>query len=60
MAVSGVAVFSTADRMIHPDNERRMAALMDPRKTVELDASHASLASLPGPVCDLIESAARG
>ncbi|WP_239516001.1 MULTISPECIES: hypothetical protein [unclassified Streptomyces] len=46
--------------MIHPDNERRMAARMDPRRTVELDASHASLASLPGPVCDLIESAARG
>ncbi|WSK21338.1 hypothetical protein OG730_19465 [Streptomyces sp. NBC_01298] len=49
---------STADRMIHPDNERRMAARMDPRKTVELDASHASLASRPGPVCDLIEAAA--
>ncbi|MFD5144708.1 alpha/beta hydrolase [Streptomyces sp. NPDC058401] len=49
---------STADRMIHPDNERRMAARMNPRKTVELDASHASLASLPGPVCDLIEAAA--
>ncbi|WP_371617096.1 alpha/beta hydrolase [Streptomyces sp. NBC_00454] len=51
---------STEDRMIHPDNERRMAARMDPRKTIELKASHASLASLPGPVCDLIEAAARG
>ncbi|MFE2284608.1 alpha/beta hydrolase [Streptomyces sp. NPDC059443] len=50
---------STEDRMIHPDNERRMAARMDPRKTIELKASHASLASLPGPVCDLIEAAAR-
>lgn len=44
--------------MIHPDNERRMAARMDPRKTIELDASHASLASQPGPVTDLIEAAA--
>ncbi|MEF9887222.1 alpha/beta hydrolase [Streptomyces sp. P9-A4] len=50
---------STQDRMIHPDNERRMAARMNPRKTVELDASHASLASRPIEVCDLIELAAR-
>ncbi|MER5963369.1 alpha/beta hydrolase [Streptomyces sp. NPDC002057] len=50
---------STQDRMIHPDNERRMAARMNPRKTVELDASHASLASRPVEVCDLIELAVR-
>ncbi|MFE6057654.1 alpha/beta hydrolase [Streptomyces sp. NPDC056431] len=50
---------STEDRMIHPDNERRMAARMNPRKTVELDASHASLASRPVEVCDLIEVAVR-
>ncbi|MGW6540094.1 alpha/beta hydrolase [Streptomyces sp. NPDC055051] len=50
---------STEDRMIHPDNERRMAARMNPRKTVELAAGHASLASQPGPVVDLIEEAAR-
>ncbi|MCI3935378.1 alpha/beta hydrolase [Streptomyces sp. AN091965] len=49
---------STADRMIHPDNERRMAQRMNPRKTIELDAGHASLASQPGPVTDLIEAAA--
>ncbi|MEU9335026.1 alpha/beta hydrolase [Streptomyces sp. NPDC048290] len=49
---------STGDRMIHPDNERRMAARMNPRKTIELDSSHASLASQPGPVTDLIEDAA--
>ncbi|MEI5101180.1 alpha/beta hydrolase [Streptomyces sp. PmtG] len=49
---------STEDRMIHPDSERRMAQRMNPRKTVELDASHASLASQPGPVTDLIEAAA--
>lgn len=40
--------------MIHPDNGRRM----NPRKTIELDASHASLASQPQAVVDLIEEAA--
>ncbi|MEU5217181.1 alpha/beta hydrolase [Streptomyces sp. NPDC020807] len=50
---------STEDRMIHPDNERRMAQRMNPRKIVELDASHASLASRPGDICDLVELAAR-
>ncbi|MFE5623074.1 alpha/beta hydrolase [Streptomyces virginiae] len=49
---------SAQDRMIHPDNERRMAQRMNPRKIVELDAGHASLASRPGPVADLIETAA--
>ncbi|MFD6451399.1 MULTISPECIES: alpha/beta hydrolase [unclassified Nocardia] len=49
---------STEDRMIHPDNERRMAARMNPRKTIELAASHASLASQPGAVVDLIDAAA--
>jgi pimeloyl-ACP methyl ester carboxylesterase len=48
---------STEDRMIHPDNERRMAQRMGPRKTIELDASHASLASQPTAVSDLIEEA---
>ncbi|CAM5292667.1 alpha/beta hydrolase [Streptomyces tanashiensis] len=51
---------STEDRMIHPDNERRMAARMNPRKTVELDASHASLASRPEDVVNLIEDAVNG
>lgn len=50
---------STNDRMIHPDNERRMAERMGPRKKIELDASHASLASQAGPVVDLIDEAAR-
>jgi pimeloyl-ACP methyl ester carboxylesterase len=49
---------STADRMIHPDNERRMAQRMNPRRTLELDASHASLASQPIAVSDLIAEAA--
>ncbi|WP_052850204.1 alpha/beta hydrolase [Streptomyces avicenniae] len=50
---------STGDRMIHPDAERRMARRMNPRALVELDTGHASLASQPGPVTDLIEAAAR-
>ncbi|MFD5418895.1 alpha/beta hydrolase [Streptomyces sp. NPDC127069] len=49
---------STEDRMIHPDNERMMAERMGARKTIELAASHASLASRPGEVCELIEAAA--
>jgi pimeloyl-ACP methyl ester carboxylesterase len=49
---------STEDRMIDPDNERRMAKRMDPRTTIELPASHASLASQPHAVCDLIHEAA--
>lgn len=48
---------SAEDRMIHPDNQRRMAERMEPRKTIELDASHASLASQPVAICDLIEEA---
>lgn len=48
---------STEDRMIHPDNERRMAARMNPRQIIELDASHASLASHPTEIADLIDSA---
>ena len=50
---------STEDRMIHPDNERRMAQRISPRRTIELAASHASLASQPIAVCDLIDEAAR-
>jgi pimeloyl-ACP methyl ester carboxylesterase len=49
---------STEDRMIHPDNQRRMAARLGPRAVIELDASHASLASQPGAVVDLIVRAA--
>ena len=48
---------STEDRMIHPDNERRMAARMNPRKVIELNSSHASLASQPLPIVDLIDEA---
>jgi len=49
---------STEDRMIHPDSERRMAQRMNPHNTIELAASHASLASQAPAVCDLIDEAA--
>lgn len=48
---------SSEDRMIHPDNERMMAGRMNPRKLVELPAGHASLASQPSAVTDLIVDA---
>lgn len=48
---------STEDRMINPDNQRRMAERINPRETVELAASHASLASQPVAVVDLIDRA---
>ena len=49
---------SAADRMIHPDNQKMMAERMQPRKTITLDASHASLASRPQEVAALIVEAA--
>ncbi|WP_406516173.1 hypothetical protein OH809_40345 [Streptomyces sp. NBC_00873] len=60
LALPMQADVSTVDRMIHPDNERRMAQRMNPRKTIELAAGHASLASQPGLVTDFIEEAAAG
>lgn len=50
---------SSADRMIAPENEKMMAERMRPQKSVTLDASHASLASRPVEVSDLIEDAAK-
>jgi pimeloyl-ACP methyl ester carboxylesterase len=50
---------SSEDRMIAPDNERRMAERMGARKIISLPASHASLASMPNEVCALIDEAAR-
>ena len=49
---------SLADRMIHPDNEKMMAARMNPVKLIELEASHASLASCPQEIAALIIEAA--
>lgn len=50
---------SLQDRMIHPDNQRMMSGRMNPVKTIELDAGHASLASHPAEVTALILEAAR-
>lgn len=45
---------SSADRMINPENQKRMSARMNPRKIVTLDAGHASLASRPVEVTEFI------
>ncbi|QQP97078.1 alpha/beta hydrolase [Lysobacter enzymogenes] len=50
---------SAQDRMIAPENQQRMSARMNPKKTITLDASHASLASHPGEVAALIDEAAK-
>lgn len=49
---------SSEDRMIHPDNQQKMASRIAPRKTVTLAASHASLASRADEVASLIAEAA--
>lgn len=49
---------STHDRMINPENQEMMSKRMDPKRVIHLAASHASLASHPGEVADLIEEAA--
>jgi len=49
---------SSEDRMIHPDNQRMMSGRMNAKKVITLDASHASLASRPVEVTDLIVEAA--
>jgi pimeloyl-ACP methyl ester carboxylesterase len=49
---------STEDRMIHPDNQRRMSARLGARKIISLRASHASLVSQADAVCALIDEAA--
>ncbi len=50
---------SSEDRMIAPENEKRMAERMEAKKIISLPASHASLASMPGEVCALIDEAAK-
>ena len=50
---------SANDRMIPPEAERWMAVRMKPRRTITLDASHASLASHAKEVAELIDEAAR-
>ncbi|ARO15327.1 esterase/lipase/thioesterase domain-containing protein [Ketogulonicigenium robustum] len=48
---------STADRMINPENQKIMSARMEPKKVISLDAGHASLASKPIEVTQLIVEA---
>lgn len=50
---------SSDDRMINPENQKMMSARMSPKKVITLDASHASLASRPKEVTDLIVEAAK-
>ncbi len=49
---------SSEDRMINPENQRKMSARMNPRKIITLAASHASLASRAAEVSALIDEAA--
>ena len=49
---------STYDRVMRPDSERQMAERVKPTGTIELDASHATLASQPTAVADLVDQAA--
>ena len=50
---------SSEDRMISPDNERRMADRIGARKVITLAASHVSLASKHAEVAALIDEAAK-
>jgi len=50
---------SSEDRMISPDNEKRMSSRIGARKVITLSASHASLASKPVEVAALIDEAAK-
>ena len=50
---------SSEDRMIAPDNEKRMSARLGAKKIITLAASHASLASKPNEICALIDEAAK-
>jgi pimeloyl-ACP methyl ester carboxylesterase len=50
---------SSEDRMINPENQRRMAGRLGAKKVITLNASHASLASRPHEVSALIDEAAK-
>ncbi|MBP8214928.1 MAG: alpha/beta hydrolase [Propionivibrio sp.] len=49
---------STHDHMIHPENQKMMSARMNAKNIISLAASHASLASHPEEIADLIDEAA--
>ncbi|WP_269521729.1 alpha/beta hydrolase [Acinetobacter baumannii] len=48
---------STQDRMISPENQEFMSSRLKAKNVISLDASHASLASKPVEVADLIDEA---
>lgn len=50
---------SSQDRMIHPANQKMMAERMKAKRILELDASHASLASRPREIAGLIVEATK-
>ena len=50
---------SSRDNMIPPETERWMAERIGAKKTITLDASHASLASHPRDIVALVDEAAR-
>ena len=49
---------SSEDRMINPENQKKMSARISPRKIITLASGHASLASRADEVAALIEEAA--
>jgi pimeloyl-ACP methyl ester carboxylesterase len=49
---------SAQDRMIPPQTQRKMAERIHARQTIELDTSHASFATRPTQVIELITNAA--
>jgi pimeloyl-ACP methyl ester carboxylesterase len=49
---------STQDRMLRPESQRWMAERMQARETIELDTSHASFATRPTEIFELITHAA--
>lgn len=49
---------SNSDRMISPENQRKMAQRLNAQEIIELDASHASLASKPEEITNFIIKAA--
>ncbi|EPA9173115.1 TPA: alpha/beta hydrolase [Acinetobacter baumannii] len=48
---------STQDRMISPENQEFMSSRLNAKNVISLDTSHASLASKPVEVADLIDEA---
>jgi pimeloyl-ACP methyl ester carboxylesterase len=50
---------STNDRLIPPETEKWMAERMNARRTITLQTSHASVATHPDEIVDLIEEASR-